>query len=103
MQVSPKHLYDEFKRYYDDERCQWAPRNANRIFQFAFSNVYPNYRELMSQEEFLGVVYETLGFSGPSSPGLFQKFDPRFLHSGNWWTSILTNSFSEVTRCHFLA
>jgi RNA polymerase sigma factor (sigma-70 family) len=42
----------------------------------AFEVVYPNFRDQLTEEEFLGLVYDTLGFPGSQPRGLFETFDP---------------------------
>jgi hypothetical protein len=69
-------LYEEFARYYVEERCEWAPANPRRVFNLAFERFYPGVQNRMSPEEFLGVVYQTLGFRGTDRDGLFQTFNP---------------------------
>jgi hypothetical protein len=75
-------LYGEFSRYYMAERCRcpWAPVNPRRVFNLAFDVVYPRFSELMSEEEFLGAVYEVLGFPGSRPRGLFDTFAPSKYH-----------------------
>lgn len=71
-------LYNEFAVFYSAHRCEHAPENPRRIFNLTFDTIYvKNYRRRMSEEEFLGVLYATLGFPGSEPPGLFETFDMR--------------------------
>src|SRR5437868_6898679 len=71
-----RRLYAEFAEFYTAEKCRWAPAEPRRVFNLAFEVVYPDYRDRLSPEQFLGVLYATLGFDGADPPGLFQTFDP---------------------------
>lgn len=70
-----RRLFAEFAEYYLAQRCRWAPRTPDRVFFLAYKVVYPQYRRRMTRAEFLGVVYDTLGFRGAARKGLFQTFD----------------------------
>jgi RNA polymerase sigma factor (sigma-70 family) len=70
------HLYDEFAAYYASERCWWAPNDPRRIFNLAFKSIYPTYNRRLTVEQFLALIYDTLGVRQGRPRGLFQKFDP---------------------------
>src|SRR5262249_25585806 len=69
-------LYREFAEFYDEEWCRWAPDNPRRGFNLAFEKVYPKFSDRLTEEEFIAVMYSTLGFHGSKPPGLFETFDP---------------------------
>jgi hypothetical protein len=73
---SLRRLYEEFARYYMEERCRWAPTNPKRVFNLAFEVVYPDFHGRLTPEEFLAEMYAVLGFRGSQPEGLFQTFDP---------------------------
>src|SRR5689334_19672496 len=70
-------LYREFASFYEAERCPWAPENPKRAFNLAFKVIYPNVYDQFTEEEFLQLMYDTLGFPGSTPEGLFQTFDPK--------------------------
>jgi hypothetical protein len=78
--VGASRLYPEFAQFYAAERCRWAPANPRRLFNIAFTTIYPAFEARLSPEQTLGVVYTTLGFRGADRPGLFQTFDPAKYH-----------------------
>jgi RNA polymerase sigma factor (sigma-70 family) len=69
-------LYGEFARFYEQQRCPWAPANPKRIFNLAFDKLYPRFYDRLSEEQFLSAVYATLGFPGSDPKGMFETFDP---------------------------
>lgn len=73
-------LYEEFARFYAAERCPWAPLNPKRVFNLAFTVVYPRFRDHFTPEQFLAEMYDVLGFRGADSGGLFATFDPAKYH-----------------------
>lgn len=54
-------LYREFEVYYQKQRCVWSPENPRRIFNLCMNHIYPTYRQRLSREEFLTIMYLTLG------------------------------------------
>lgn len=72
-------LYREFAAYYEAERCVWAPANPRRAFNLAVKTLYEPNREKVSLFQFIGLVYETLGFAAGGT-GLFREFDPDKYH-----------------------
>jgi RNA polymerase sigma factor (sigma-70 family) len=71
------HIYGEFASYYSQERCPWAPASPRRLFKLAFKKFFRAYRRHLTPEQFLAVVYDTLGTRRGRPRGLFQTFDPR--------------------------
>src|SRR5689334_8381455 len=76
------HLYEEFAAFYASERCSWAPETPRRAFNLAFEGIYPAYPARLSREQFLALVYDTLGVRQCRPKGLFQTFNPtRYMKS----------------------
>jgi RNA polymerase sigma factor (sigma-70 family) len=70
------HLYDEFAAYYASERCRWAPNDPRRVFNLALKSIYPSYNRRLTAEQFLALIYDTLGVRQGRPRGLFQSFNP---------------------------
>jgi hypothetical protein len=69
-------LYREFAEFYTTERCRWAPTNPRRAFNLAFGSISSQFRDQLTMEQILAVMFETLGYRGAPRPGLFQTFEP---------------------------
>jgi len=94
----PSHLFDEFSTYYRAERCAWAPAEPARLYNLAFKELYPGCEGRLQPEEFLSVMYETLGFRGAERPGLFQTFEPGKYNGGKPLAEHFVNFFARKLR-----
>jgi hypothetical protein len=91
--------YREFKDYYGKQRSRCSLENANRVFHFAIAVYRAEYAGVMDLWQFLGCVYDTLGY-GPAdgeTAGLFATFDPTLYQSRDVAKHFL-NVFSKKLR-----